>query len=73
MGHHDDLHARTHRGCPSDGELKVRGRRHRYQPDGESKGDPNKTGACQDDWQSNEDIAALDGMATDGNGRLDRA
>ncbi len=53
--------------------MNVMGRRHRYKPDEESRGDPNERGAYQDGWQSNEDIAALDGMATDGDGRLDKA
>jgi hypothetical protein len=39
----------------------------------ERRGDPNENGAFQDDWQSDEDIAALDGMAIDGDGRLNRA
>ncbi len=49
------------------------GRRHGYQLDEESRDDPNEKGAFQDDWQSDEDIAALDGMAIDGDGRLDEA
>jgi hypothetical protein len=73
MGHHKDSHEGTHCGCPFDGGLNVTGRRHRYQPDGELKGNPNEMGAYQDDWQSNEDITAPDGMATDGDGRLDKA
>ena len=36
----------------------------------ERRGDPNENGVFQDDWQSNEDIAARDGMASDGVERL---
>ncbi len=34
---------------------------------------PNKRGAFQDDWQSNEDISALQGVAIDDNGKLEKA
>jgi hypothetical protein len=33
------------------------------QPDKESRDDPNERGTFQDNWQSDEDISALDGMA----------
>jgi hypothetical protein len=51
----------------------VTGRRHVDQPDEESRDDPNERGACQDDWQSDEDTSALDGKATDGAERPGKA
>ena len=53
--------------------MNVTERRHIYQSDVKQRADPNERGASQDDWQSNEDITALDGMANDINGRLDKA
>ena len=35
--------------------------------------DPNGRWTYQDDWQSDEDISALDGMAIDDDGRLEEA
>jgi hypothetical protein len=51
----------------------VTGRQHQYQPDKEYRVNPNGRWAYQDDWQSNEDIAAQDGMAIDDNRRLEEA
>ena len=56
-----------------DGWVNVTGRRHIYQPDEESRDGPSKRGAFQDDWQSDEDISALEGMAIDDDGRLEKA
>jgi hypothetical protein len=49
------------------------GRRHHYQQVKEKRVDPNGRWAYQDDWQSDEDISALDGMAIDDDGRLEEA
>ena len=55
---------RRHRYQPDeDGWVNVTGRRHRYQPDEDSRDDPNERGTFQDNWQSDEDISALDGRA----------
>lgn len=69
----EESHDGTPDGCLTDGRLGVTGRRHVDQPDEESRDDPNEKGACQDDWQSDEDISALDGKATDGAERPGKA
>ena len=56
-----------------DGWMWREGGTYPYQPDEESMDGPNKRGAFQDDWQSNEDISALQGVAIDDNGKLEKA
>jgi hypothetical protein len=48
-------------------------RRHQYQPDEEERDDPNGRWVYQDNWQSDDNISALDGMAIGDNGRLEEA
>ena len=51
----------------------MEGRQHINQLDGEWRGGPNKRDTSQDNWQCGEGTAALDDMANEVNGRLDKA
>ena len=65
----EDLRDKIHNEFLTDGLMVELGRQLGHRLNKELRDDPNGNGARQGNWQSNEDISALDGMATDDNGR----
>ncbi len=69
----EEAHDGTPDGCLTDVQLVVLGMLLGYQLGEELRDNPNENGVFQDDWQSDEDIAALDGMVIGGVKKLRKA